>query len=74
MIYVFSGTLYPTQSISCIYIEANRQSNGIGQISTAPARGSKYTRKSMLRCHYVGGLGEHVTCHMFWRLRRPFYL
>ena len=22
----------------------------------------------------MGGLGDHVTCHMFWLLRRPFFL
>ena len=21
----------------------------------------------------MGGLGEHLTCHMFWFLRRPFF-
>jgi len=26
----------------------------------------------MWRCDNVGGLGEHVTCHMFWFLSRPF--
>jgi len=31
------------------------------------------TRKSMWRCDNVGGLGEHVTCHMIWFLRRSFF-
>jgi len=26
----------------------------------------------MWRCDNVGGLGEHVACHMLWFLRRPF--
>ena len=25
-------------------------------------------------CDNVGGLGEHVTCHTFWFLSRPFFL
>ena len=28
----------------------------------------------MWRCDNVGGLGEHVACHMLWFLRRPFFL
>ena len=31
------------------------------------------TCKSMRSCDNVGGLGDHVTCHMFW-YRRPFLL
>ena len=31
-------------------------------------RGHDRTCKSMWRCDNVGGLGEHVTCHMFWFL------
>jgi len=29
--------------------------------------------KCMSRCDNVGGHGEHVTCHMFCLLRRPFF-
>ena len=32
-----------------------------------------HTCKSMWRCDNVGGLGKHVTCHMFWILSRPFF-
>jgi len=32
-----------------------------------------HTCKSTWRCDNVGGLGEHVTCHMFW-FRRPFFV
>ena len=28
----------------------------------------------MRRCDNVGGLGDDVTCHMFWLLSRPFFL
>ena len=28
----------------------------------------------MWRCDNVGGLGEHVTCHMFWFLRWTFFI
>jgi len=28
----------------------------------------------MWRCDNVGGLGEHVTCRMFWVLSKPYFL
>ena len=38
------------------------------------SRGYDHTCKSMWRCNNVCGLGEHMTCHMFWCLSRPFFL
>ena len=36
-------------------------------------RGYDHTRKSAWRCYNVGGLSEHVTCHMFRFLSIPFF-
>jgi len=41
-----------------------------------PSLYSRYdhTCKSVWCCDNAGGLGEHVSCHMFWFLSRPFSL
>jgi len=36
--------------------------------------GIDYTRKFVWRCDNVGGLREHVTCHIFWFLTIPFLI
>jgi len=37
-------------------------------------RGYDQTHKYMWRCDNVGGLDEHVTCHMFWFVIRPGFV